>query len=452
MTMRLFLPLILVAVAVVPPAQTGGDYYVRLTGNDAAGDGSSAAPWRSLTNAIAHVPAGARIRIGAGTYAEEPDFQVMSTISDLTLEPENAGDVVTITGNSSTSYATRIRRCSGWTFNRLRFTTQSNSVSSALTVIGLTTGVSGLTFNDCEFVVRSAGTAARYPVRLVPASPGGSIRNVAFNRCTMRGNDLGSGGGLQDVVGVYLVAPAPDTDTLDSITFTDCLATGNTGMWLRSGTNILVERGYVSGLNGYGILVGRADEVDARYSSGAIVGTTVELLGEVGHAMLVGHCTDDSRWTLDGVRVPRCYDHAIAVKRSTGTVVCNCYAAGGIDMAMSLKAAHDVVIEHNVFEAGAQGAFYVTGSDVDDRRTGGCQFVDNVVIAPTDRPLFALGGPLDDDGTNVIDRNVYVRGAGSPWGTVYGMAVSSATLPALWAAWAAYPRAGNDGASRVVGF
>lgn len=48
---------------------TGTTYYVRTTGNDTTGDGSSGNPWATLAKAVTTAASGSRIDIGAGVFA-----------------------------------------------------------------------------------------------------------------------------------------------------------------------------------------------------------------------------------------------------------------------------------------------------------------------------------------------------------------------------------------------
>ena len=65
--------LILILTSLVLPS-FAADYYVSISGNDAAGEGTKAKPWRTIGKAVqACLPADgdpARIRIGLGTYKE----------------------------------------------------------------------------------------------------------------------------------------------------------------------------------------------------------------------------------------------------------------------------------------------------------------------------------------------------------------------------------------------
>lgn len=51
-----------------PEPSSTSVFFVRVDGDDASGDGSEAAPWGTITHAVASVPDGARVEVGPGEY------------------------------------------------------------------------------------------------------------------------------------------------------------------------------------------------------------------------------------------------------------------------------------------------------------------------------------------------------------------------------------------------
>ncbi len=84
--------------AVFTAAHTAGDYYVNIgTGSDATGDGSAAAPWKTLHHALPQLIATDTLHVAPGYYNTangEADQALEITVDNLTIQGDGPGVVI----------------------------------------------------------------------------------------------------------------------------------------------------------------------------------------------------------------------------------------------------------------------------------------------------------------------------------------------------------------------
>jgi len=111
-----------------PPTSVGTTLYVSPLGDDQAGTGSAAQPYRTLTSAVAQAPAGATIVLADGTYSSATGEAFPIDVSGLEVRGASANGTV-LAGNTSSVYGLRV--------------TSGEATVRDLTVRGFGTGLTG---------------------------------------------------------------------------------------------------------------------------------------------------------------------------------------------------------------------------------------------------------------------------------------------------------------------
>lgn len=462
-------------------------YYVRTTGNDTTGDGSTGAPWASIKKALATVSiaGGHTILVGDGTYAENDGGTLLlkRQFSDwVTIQPENGVlGSVTITTTSGTIGTYVSATSSYYRFKWIAFTT----IAGAANVFRINAATNYLDFQACIFTPVNNATAGLF----ISNSSNWNVSNVSFTDCVFNKPATGAsfdGWGLflnsTGVTSGWVVTNTQiygnrhgvnltgadgitfDTSTIagiagngvllasspDGLKFLTCAVTGGALAYSCNGaTNLVITDG-----TGTSTGTGNVMQFGADAAVGGLA-TTVNIsgvlvnkpTGTTGHGILFGNgCVN---CTCDGVNVPACYDYAIALKEHTGTEVKNCNLAAGAGTdgaAIYCKAAVSANIHNNILSASRGYCFQLLKGDTNNK----CQNVTsqfNHMFATGTAKLINWGDSTHDAGGGIEDYNIYSPGPGK-----FGIMradVDVLTLTELQDAWSGYDVSGNDAHSRL---
>ena len=93
--------------ATAPGTTAAGVWYVSKAGSDATGDGSTNAPWASITNAVAHSGVGDTIQVAAGVYTQSVTMATTNVTiqggfnpADWSWDPANQRSAICGNGSS----------------------------------------------------------------------------------------------------------------------------------------------------------------------------------------------------------------------------------------------------------------------------------------------------------------------------------------------------------------
>lgn len=147
------------------------NYYVRKTGNDTTGDGSTGTPWLTIQKALdtVSIAGGHTIYVGAGTYAESASATQLSLartfLAEVIVRPE-AGAAVIITGQAAGAMSILIStNASNYTFDGIgtggaSLTIQPASTQSLTVRAGNNnTNISNIKFANCTIQNTNSATA-----------------------------------------------------------------------------------------------------------------------------------------------------------------------------------------------------------------------------------------------------------------------------------------------------
>jgi hypothetical protein len=413
--------------------------YVRKTGNDTTGDGSSDNPWLTLAKAYASASAGDTIKVGDGTYQEDTSslgywYLNRSFATAVTIEAESgAAGAVYVQGSSHATYNTRIGQGT-LIFNYINFTQRmvTNLHACTFTASASTT----LTFNNCTFTI--VADNATITQAFYASLADGYTLNVTFSHCTFTVTGTITTG-QHDGCRLTLAG----TTGVINATLTDCTATGRYALWINGCACATVTRGTYTGLTGTAILLGLDAASGAKTSDHVtLTGVTAKVTGSAGHGILVGNgCT---HCIVTYCIVNTCYDYALVLKEHGGTTVTNCLLHAGTvsatnRAALYLKAVTGATVQYNSLYAHSSGALVANCLKLGQGDTGNkCQ--DNLItynrfIASGSAVCLLWSGSTGDNGGCTNDHNRYK----GKIGTAYGSAISPAkSLAALRGAWATY--------------
>lgn len=439
------------------------DYYVSTAGSDTAGDGTEAAPWASLSKALASVPSAGGVRVGVapGTYAENTSalgylYVPNDFDAPVTVERWGVGEVVLT--NVSGSYCVRFE---GATNVRLRGLTvrPATTTNGAVTLRGACSGVAlsecvveansslgsvyadatfsgDAEFTDCEYRPK-AGYASAHRCYYHTAGSG-RTSTVTHRRCEGTGSHASS-------AALAVLAQAADANPTTRVVG---------GSWSNALSYAVHQMGgalYVSGgatitaTDTPALVFGR-DGVAAYPTTGSVVDSTVH--SATSHSVLIGRLTEGVECRRNAVPGG---DYGVVVKECAGAVVADNEVSGTTDAGVYVKAATGPTITGNDVAAAEGYCVRVLGNLAD---TGNqCEDVTltgNTLTATGSAYCLEWGDAAEDAGGGVCDANTYDHSASSGnVGTVRGTA-GITTLAGLQAAWSGYDTPGNDANSTVI--
>ena len=421
-------------------------YYVRKDGNDTTGDGSTGTPWLTVAKALATVTTGGHtVRIGAGTYAEDNGSGLLTVAWNasalgITLESESGNvDDVIIQGASNATYNILCQGNSRYvTWNNITFGCRVATNSSAIRL----TAAHHYTFTGCKFQRPNSGAAAA-AVLLIPSGATDSINTVTFTDCTATGVAAGRG---------WLIDRLTVGRTVDTITLTNCVCnstTSSTPLSVKMATNVTITGGTYVG-DTYGILFGVDGTGETVNATGTISGVTI---ASNNHTLMVGNGTENV--TVTGCQITAGI-YGIVVKECAGaTVTGNSINITRSDLAnprgILFKAATGATVTGNTIRNSANvstntGMLMVSAGDTGNKSGTITCTGNNVYAGPGF--LYNIGDDAADSGGCVFNSNRYqVKGGG--WGVIRGTSVTS--LYAARAAWDTYGDGTNDDNSTLIG-
>jgi hypothetical protein len=423
--------------------------YVRTSGNDSTGNGTTGTPYKTLAKAIAAAAAGDTILMGDGTYAEDSGSGYLSVTrqfgtTPVIVAPESGlpGKVI-VTGGSSTANAVIFGNATGFTFDNITFQCQANTVNYA---VRFSSGSEqNLLFTRCTFTTWSQAGQKNTCVKGTWTAASMAAANIAFEACTF--NQIGHWAAY----GLYLDAnPSDSNGGASNIEVRSCqFRMGGVCIYLRGVTNAKItgNDALVFAEVNHAFVIG-VDGPTGRPCSGVIMNNTFR--SRYGHGAVVGAGSD-------------------------GVLFAGNRVHGGGDptngQGLVLKSAHNTRVEKNVVTGGTLSGLYFKGA-VD------CQAFDNVIYnASASSPALKVGVNSDDGskcqrltvrrnyfhvtagkgidwgaasedaGGCVCDENVYSVTGTATLGTVRGTAI--AKLSDLRAAWTGYDQSNNDRNSRI---
>lgn len=401
-------------------------YYVRTTGNDTTGDGSTGNPWATVSKCITTFSIGGETcKIGPGTYAESTSGLGYARFTNnyatvTTFEAEDPNDRPIITGSTLATYSIMVQGGKN-TFKNLVFRVSVAQDASIALLLVNNNAADNLVFENCHF---DGSTSVVVPT-LFLGNFTGTLTNLTFTNCVWTKWGIGTGttafkvldisGGVAGltITGAATDCPRFNLENVTSGTISDSTFTSTSGLALAIGkdgdtglpTTVTVSNVVVSSTGTHAALIG----------AGAV------------------------NVSISGLRIDACGDYGLVIKSTaagSNNVVSNSVlraGAGAAKAALYLKGAQGATVQNCRIIAGASGyvAIRITANDsATDCGTNTIRF--NSVEVATGATAF-FWAVADDNGNNVVDDNAYRLAPGATLGTVHG--TSPATLAALRAAW-----------------
>jgi parallel beta-helix repeat protein len=427
-------------------------YYVRKTGNDTTGDGSTGNPWLTIDKAYRTVSIGGghTINVGDGTYAENNGSGLWTInrnfAAEVVIQAENgSAGAVTITGSSHATYnVLTAGTCANHTFRYVTFAVRPGSLKAFapnVSVASLT--VSNLTFDACRFT--GVDESGGYPIQFATGAAGSTV-SITFTDCSIDQPRADSN------AAVHYTTGSNNTVTL---TFTRCTVTSTTRTIMVQAPGAVVVNitgGTWSGAGAakVGVLLGVDGNTGNGVSGGTITGATLSTT--VSHTLLLG--AGASGVTVSGCRIVG-GDHAVVLKSASSCTVERNTLVGGTLATVLLKGASNCTVRNNHITAAAAGEAAISNYDgAATYVSSGCTITGNTVVATGTAEALEwdangdANGASPASGDNVIDANVYAVSGTANFGDVMGTN-NIASLAALRAAWASYGDGTNDDNSSI---
>lgn len=414
-------------------------YFVRTTGNDSTGDGSTGNPWATVSKALATVAAGDTVNIGTGTYAENTSstgrLQITQVFaSDVTLQSEtgNAADV-SIKGASDATINTIIQ--GGAThiyFKKLTFVQRANTTLYCVRLAQC----ASITFDTCTFTVTTNNAQINDGIRVQPS---GSVAvSATVTNCTF--NAVGT-----DVSRGFEVAwTAGNTITM---TVTNCTGNmpenciyANGGTWTVTGCNVTSTATHC-------LRFGADSNTGGNATTATVTGNRI-ICGS-GHGIIFGNgCTNcvASGNNIDGG------DHAFVLKEHTGSSVHDNFFTHANTAEVYFKAATSCSAFNNTILTNATIAAKLNAGDTGNKCASNV-FRNNRVILYGTACVYSWGpsGSVDESDKSVSDKNQYrFLGTTGNFGIIGASTVlAKVDFSAVKSAWTAYGVSTNDSNSRL---
>lgn len=443
------------------------NYYVRKDGNDTTGDGSTGAPWLTLSKALTTVSiaGGHTIYIGAGTYAENMSYtnsvycsRAFAAPVTLRSESGNRADVivtgagatytmfyednaanvywadVTIQGTGTPGQGTvRFQgACSAAGFTNCAIYTHNATggiyAANAKAVV--------VTLTDCLIERRSDLSV---DTRAIYARPtGGGTVTLTLTNCTMSGNNY---------VGVYCLAGDGSSAvhvTIDGGTYTatGVFATGAYAIQVQGGTcaisNITASRDATP------CVVLGSDGSSALVTTGTVSNCTIS--SETSHSLLIGY---NAAIVVSGCTITG-GDYGVVVKMNDGTQLTDCTISGGSIATVFFKGALNAKLV-NSRVSNAAGALVLVQVGDSAQKCQNLLVERNTLLGSGSAAIFNWAGGSGDAGGGVCDYNTYRPQGSGLFGSVYGTA-GLTSMSRLRNAWLTYDVPSNDSHSRIYNY
>lgn len=431
--------------------------YVRKTGNDTTGDGSTDAPWLTINKAITSISisGGVRILVGAGTYSEDTGggrFNINRAFTNLViLAPESGmlGDVK-IKGTTAVTGSVLIT-AKHFRFDKIEFLNSDAStrvlawidtpadyidlVNCRVTAVYTDNGraplsvwpnsgtVSNIIIDGCDIVVTTPSAKFCDSLIRVESQTNHTISNITITGCTfptIPATNNGSVIGINATLGMGTVTGV----TISNMT----ISTPNTTFIFSIGTDAVGNANmHVSNVNVYDCVVSGDNHV---------VGAEFGITGGV---------------VFDNITLNQLSGgvYGFVVKESVGVEIKNCAIQAGSNSGIYFKAASSPNAHHNTVTAalGTGVGFRLARNEVDLVKCLNWQLQNNVINVSGTAKAFNIGNSDHDGGGGICDYNIYQNNSGL--GVVRGDS-NVADLFELQNAWADYNVTTNDSHSSVV--
>lgn len=421
-------------------------YYVRTTGNDTTGDGSTGAPWASLHKALATVSlaGGHTILVGDGTYTENSGSGYLncsrSFSATVAITPEGgANGDVTVT-NASGTQTVLFGSCGNLTFNRIKFLAASSSVLRLMRHNG---NVTNLAFTYCTFTVvaNSSQVNKCYSDGTFAAS---SVNTgLSFSNCTFQQS------GTDFCDGLALIRTDSGV-TLSGVTVTNCTFNmTRRGVQLEGVQNLVFtgNRVLCTATNGSSTPLALGTDnalttvASGVASSGTITGNIFSTVN--GHGVMLGagisSCIFRANVVIGGNNASA--GQGLVIKEGSNISATDNLVFGGYLSGIYIKGAQSAVVERNVcVNLYANSPALRVEANLTD--AGGANFTaatirhNRFVTLAGSAISYNSTGTGETGASSVVDYNVHDVRSGSTWGNVRGTTVSS--LATVQAAWSGY--------------
>jgi len=427
-----------------------GPYFVRTTGNDSTGDGSTGNPWASISKALSVCVGGETVNVGTGSYAENTGASGHFTVTnaagvDITVQSETGARDVTITGVSDAVVNTIVQSSATHVvFKNLIFGMRVNTQTYACRLAQC----SSIQFIGCQFAVKQNAGQINIGLNVQPTGAGTTVSFIC-NGC-----NFAADGNTSKIFGA--TANNATGNTIVG-SFINCTSSGFVGdsLYFNGGTITVTGGSYANGGSATHCLsFGIDSNTGGNPTTATLSGVRIDFsVGSIGHGLLFGNgcvsCTADN-----------CYisgeDLGCVLKEHTGTVISNCLIYTGSSAAAYFKAANGCTFRNCVIVADQNGsaALRLGAGDTGNKNQNNIYRYNRVIAANGGNAFnFGPAGALDDLGGEVVDGNIYdLRHSTGNFGTVGASTnISKFDFAALKTAWAAYVGApANDVNSRLL--
>lgn len=411
-------------------------YYVRKTGNDTTGDGSTGTPWLTISKALTTVSIGGghTVNIGAGTYQETTSglgylYFARLFLAEVIFQSEsgNAADVI-IQSATSTAFTIRVAGSSNITLKNVTITPRTTAITSAVKCQDA--GSSNLKLDGCII------TAAAANGTIVLASA--AITAWSIIDCTITDT------GANNIIGIR------SSGGFAGMTIDGCaIATGGTCIYLTgSSTNLIITDTTCS--NTAAVIGVRLDFIAGLTVDNLTVtttGNTGAVAFQIGADQGYGLGNATRNFTIRNSTFTAMVSHGCLISSDAQDgIIENCIIVGG-DQGMVLKGVDNVTVRncpHISTNASGRAAYF--------KEARNCTFHSNRVIASAGYALSADDAQSSRwlynvvearnaqmflwTGTNTMiecDKNHYILTGSAVWGNPNG--VTCASLAAVRAAW-----------------
>lgn len=427
-------------------------YYVRTTGDDTTGDGSTGTPWKTVSKAILTVSlaGGHTINVGDGTYAESTSglhylYCNRTFAAEVIIQAENgiAANVI-LQGETSTTFCLRFGGAAAYyTFKNISVLAQNATVTSAaksqdagadhikfsgcvLSVeanngyCGIWSTITNPTFDGCTF----QQTGANIVTGLLFQN---TTTNLVINNCT------------SSLTGQGVVLTAANTNT----TITNCnfytSGSGICGQFDRC-TNLTITNcdWHSVGATGVALRVGSDGAGNANTN---IVITGGTCISDASHGLLIGGNTDGFR--VSGVRVQGS-NQGIVLKNASNGLVENCVSSHSGGQGLYGKGATNCTFSNCIDYA--LGGYGIGIENSGALLSTGCSW-SHVTIYASGSAGCLLCSTSGLGAGNIVDYNIYYPNGTARLGTVRANS-SIPTLDSVRVAWSGYGYGNNDRHSR----
>jgi len=421
--------------------------YVRTTGNDTTGTGSTGAPYLTLGKALSVAAAGDLILMGTGTYSEDNGSGYLtlngltfgSTYVTVTTETGEQDVIITSGG----THVLALAAVTGIWFDNLIW--QSSLTSTATVHRYLTGSKNTLFFSRNKIRVKSPTGTTNTAIATAWTGAGSyTIQNIIYNQCVIEQI------GHWPSYGVNMDNQSTGT-TITEIDFIDCtVTTANSAFRIRGVTN---TRQIGCKFNSFSPAVGanayQIGEDAATGAAASAIASNCTSYSQTGHAAVIGGGV--SEWVGDNFTFTggsnSSAGQGCVFKDSTNFRLMRSTVHGGYNSGLYFKAAYNgLVVDCAVYNKYASSSAMRTGSNPEDNSKA------HDVSARRCFFYVRAGKGIDwsaagDTGGSVFDQNVYYITGSATLGDIGASSVT--TIAGLQSAWGGYDRPANDGKSRL---